>query len=115
MDSAKRALDGFRASSIWREVQESEAVYTELPFAISMEGDNAAGVLRGIMDLVFRIPGGWKIVDYKTGYQKTNLRENKNPYWRQIDAYSRHWKMICKENVVEKGLWLVDENRWVTR
>jgi ATP-dependent helicase/nuclease subunit A len=115
VDSAKKALDGFRASAIWQEVQESDAVYTEVPFAVPVDDGEGGKVLRGIIDLVYRVQGGWKIVDYKTGVHEKGLCEDKKIYWKQIDTYSRHWGMICNENVVEKGLWLADDNHWIAR
>ncbi len=104
----KRALDDFKASEIWTELTSSEKVYTEVSFAVpTTEG----GILRGIIDLVYRIEQGWKVVDYKTGAGgKEVLAEQ---YAKQVNTYAEKWCEISGDDVVEKGVWLVDEKKYL--
>jgi len=107
------ALAAFRASDIWREVRQSAVVYTEVPFAVPAEG-KTPGVLRGVIDLVYRVPGGWKLVDYKTDAvsNETDIGAQIAHYAPQIDAYARHWGDLTGEEVVEKGVWLTKTGWW---
>ena len=106
---AQRAIDEFKASEIWREVLAAEAVHTEVPFAVAPED---SGVIRGIIDLVYRVDGGWKIVDYKTGYKQGKISEVVAYYAPQVNTYAEKWQALSGEAVVEKGLWLVDKKQW---
>ena len=102
------ALQHFRNSEIWREIQTSKTVYTEVPFAISQAENNANEIIRGVIDLVYRLPGGWKIVDYKTNAVKTDedVRALCEQTADQVNTYVRHWEKFTGETVVAKGLWL---------
>ena len=107
--AAKRALDDFRASDIWRETKAADKVYTEVPFAVGLQ---ERGVMRGIIDLVYAVELGWKVVDYKTGADGTNNGSVIEQYARQVNAYAEKWSQISGEDVVEKGLWLIDKREW---
>ena len=106
---AKRALDDFRASEIWAELELSEKVYTEVPFGLSEEG---GGVIRGIIDLVYKIEKGWKVVDYKTGAVGEKGGVLMDRYAGQVKTYAEKWCEISGDEVVEKGLWFVDKKEW---
>jgi len=110
---AKKALDGLRTSPIWEEVQQAEVVYTEVPFTVPVAEDEGKKVLRGIIDLVYSVPGGWKVVDYKTslaGVEASRDFEEKN--LAQVNTYCKQWQEVSGERVLEKGLWLADEGVW---
>ena len=110
VERAKAALEGFRSSTIWHEIEKADAVYTEVPFAVPVEDEKGAGILRGIIDLVYQVPGGWKIVDYKTGVAagESEVEELAGHYANQVNAYAEQWKRITGEEVIKKGLWLVE-------
>ena len=101
------ALQAFQGSAIWEEFKRSEAVYTEVPFAVSQQVDGLPGAIRGVIDLLYRVPGGWKIVDYKTDAPATEQETCAlmAHYAPQISAYAAHWEEISGESVLEKGLW----------
>ena len=104
--AAKKALDDFRASEIWREIEAADKVYTEVPFAVPVEVENGE-VLRGIIDLVYRTPEGWKIVDYKTNVtsSESEIRKLIDHYVSQVNTYAEQWQTITGEEVVEKGAY----------
>ena len=108
LPNALDALQHFRNSEIWTEVQTSETVYTEVPFAVSQAEDNANEIIRGVIDLVYRLPEGWKIVDYKTNAVKTDedVRALCEQTADQVNTYAKHWEKFTGETVVAKGLWL---------
>jgi ATP-dependent helicase/nuclease subunit A len=100
-EAALGALHAFRKSEIWKELGEAAGVvHTEVPFA---EGKGKR-VRRGVIDLVYRVDGGWKIVDYKTYIELTP--ELTKRFTRQVTEYAEHWETISGEAVVERGLWL---------
>lgn len=113
---ALEALQQFRNSEIWKEIQTSEIVYTEVPFAVSQAADNASSneIIRGIIDLVYRLPGGWKIVDYKTNTVKTDedVQALCEQTADQVNTYARHWEKFTGETVVAKGLWLAERREF---
>ena len=111
---AHEALQDFRSSEIWDEVQRAAAVFSEVPFAVSGEEDGGPRVVRGVVDLAYRVPGGWKIVDYKTNRAATDeeLATLVDRYASQIRAYARHWQDLTGDPVLEKGLWFTTAGRW---
>ncbi|MFH1572032.1 MAG: UvrD-helicase domain-containing protein [Gemmatimonadota bacterium] len=110
------AVAGFRASSLWAEARVSEERYAEVPFAAPLEaGEVPRGARRGYIDLVYRVTGGWKLVDYKTDEADgpeavAGLAERYRP---QVEAYAAHWEALSGEPVVERGLWLTGRGLWV--
>ena len=55
----------------------------ETPF---MHGDGDHAIVSGVVDLMFRESGHWKIVDYKTDVEPTNLAAS---YAQQLKMYER--------------------------
>lgn len=110
LPNALDALQQFRNSEIWAEIQASETVYTEVPFAVSQAADNANEIIRGIIDLVYRLPKGWKIVDYKTNAVKTDedVQALCEQTADQVNTYAKHWENFTGETVVAKGFWLTE-------
>ena len=111
---AQKALDGFRASALWQEIKASDSVYTETPFALPAPSGN--GVERGIIDLVYRTPNGWKIVDYKTHARagEDQVDELTHHFASQVNTYAQHWQQIAGEDVDERGLWFTASDRYVS-
>ena len=114
LPNALDALQHFRNSEIWAEIQTSETVYTEVPFAVSQAVDNANEIIRGVIDLVYRLPKGWKIVDYKTNSVKTDedVQTLCEQTADQVNTYAEHWENFTGETVVAKGLWLTERREF---
>ena len=110
------ALQHFRNSEIWAEIQASETVYTEVPFAVSQAENNTSEIIRGVIDLVYRLPGGWKIVDYKTNTVKTDddVQAMCEQTADQVNTYARHWAKFTGETIFAKGLWLTARREFLT-
>ncbi|MEH7226263.1 UvrD-helicase domain-containing protein [Bacillus sp. JJ1566] len=127
LDEVAQAVDRFKQSMIWAELQIADHVLTEVPFMLKMDagdslfeliekGDNAASIfVSGIIDLVYKLNGAWKIVDYKTDRPKDigQLPELTNYYRKQIDLYQQIWERMTGESVADKQLYFVTPNKIV--
>lgn len=116
LPNALDALQHFRNSEIWTEIRASETVYTEVSFAVSQAVNNPSPgeIIRGVIDLVYRLPGGWKIVDYKTNAVKTDedVHTLCEQTADQVNTYARHWANFTGETVIAKGLWLTERREF---
>ena len=116
LPQALNALQHFRNSEIWTEIQASETVYTEVPFAISQAENNVSPdkIIRGVIDLAYRLPKGWKIVDYKTNAVKTDedVQALCEQTADQVNTYAEHWAKFTGETVIAKGLWLTERREF---
>lgn len=127
MDEIKQAVERFKQSMIWAELQISDQVLTEVPFTLKIDsedplyeqienGDSAETIfVSGIIDLVYKLNGTWKIVDYKTDRPKdiTKLPELTKYYQNQINLYQQIWERITGEKVADKQLYYVTPNKIV--
>ncbi|MEE8546834.1 MAG: PD-(D/E)XK nuclease family protein, partial [bacterium] len=90
------------------------------PFSLSREQDVDDGkkistLLTGVIDLAFKEPDGWVIVDYKTGGKRAEEVEKLAQHYRsQIGLYSESWEYITGFSVKEKGFYFVDLGLYVT-
>ena len=95
------ALDTVRATAsgvFWTEARESSECHEEAPFGILEARDGLPVILNGVIDLVHRSGGGWKIVDYKTdiGVEAAVLSPR---YAGQVANYERAWTRFVPETV----------------
>ncbi|WP_099353828.1 UvrD-helicase domain-containing protein [Fredinandcohnia onubensis] len=128
MEEVAQAVERFKQSTIWAELQIADQILTEVPFTIQIDsedplyefvkkGDDAEIVfVNGIIDLVYKLNGSWKIVDYKTDRPKdiTQLPELTKYYRNQIDLYQQIWERITGEQVADKQLYFVTPNKIMT-
>nr|WP_309100082.1 UvrD-helicase domain-containing protein [Fredinandcohnia onubensis] len=128
MEEVEQAVERFKQSTIWAELQIADQILTEVPFTIQIDskdplygyvkkGDDAEIVfVNGIIDLVYKLNGSWKIVDYKTDRPKdiTQLPELTKYYRNQIDLYQQIWERITGEQVTDKQLYFVTPNKIMT-
>jgi len=68
--------------------------------------DGLPTVLQGVIDLVYRTPEGWEVVDYKTDDTEGRLDALIEAYAPQVTAYARHWRRLTGEPV-RAGLFFV--------
>ncbi|MFC4322923.1 UvrD-helicase domain-containing protein [Litchfieldia salsa] len=120
-NEVKSLIQQLQQTEIWKEIQEAENVLTEVPFSIpikkgeelytQLEPRTIANTifLSGIIDLVYKVNGKWKIVDYKTDRPKDieDIPELTNYYRKQIGLYKNVWKKITGEEVEEAKLYFV--------
>ncbi len=106
-----------RASPLWRRAERAKTRQPEVPFALKRTGGRGPPrLLEGVIDLAFREPGGWVIVDYKTDVgDDPDFPRRRRAYRRQVDLYAECWQEITGEPVKEKALLfttLEKEERW---
>ena len=106
-------------SDIWQRAQASEKRLVEVPFEHCLAaGDSETGLptlVRGVIDLMFREPDGWVIVDYKTDSVTADSVGNLVDHYRgQVNGYADTWQLLTGEQVKEKGLYLTRLNQFVT-
>jgi ATP-dependent helicase/nuclease subunit A len=108
------AVSGLVSSALFREVRSSASVFTEAPFGAKGEIDGST-VVRGRIDLIYRVDGGWKLIDFKTDAAATQEEVLRvvDRYRDQVAAYGRYWSQITGERVVEQGLWLTHLDQYV--
>ena len=84
--------------------------------AVGENGGGAAGLISGVIDLVFREEEGWVIVDYKTDAVSggEHLDELVRFYAPQVDLYRRCWERLTGTPVHEAGLYFTGLQKWVT-
>lgn len=80
---------GEHSSDLFAALCYAKEIYCELPFSYR-EDDN---IYNGVIDLVYLDEEGWHIVDYKTNFEATNLKEI---YQGQLLAYQKAFKLLAK-------------------
>ena len=65
--------------------------------------EDGQGGVRGTLDLVFRVAGGWKIVDYQNETQSERAA---------LEAGARIWQKLAGEPVVKRGVWHTEAGIW---
>ena len=101
LDTVERVM----ASELWRRAQAAHESLAEVPFAVRSEGEPTPRVLYGVIDLAFRTPEGWHIVDYKT--DQADLATLTERYAGQVRAYVGPWARLMDERIAYAGLFVV--------
>ncbi|TMW73484.1 UvrD-helicase domain-containing protein [Alteribacter natronophilus] len=112
-DEAEGVLNSFIHSDLWKRMEQSDQVLTEVPFMYretEQTGSIPARYLNGIIDLIFREEGEWVVVDFKTDRLKneSDLKELKTYYQSQLHAYTGAWEKMTGQKVKESFLYFVN-------
>ena len=84
VDALVASARAVQQSEIWARARASQRVLVEVPLLMQgPSGDSLPSVHRGVIDLVFREPNGWVIVDYKTDLVEPRLS---SPPWSNTIA-----------------------------
>jgi ATP-dependent helicase/nuclease subunit A len=127
-DEVLNYLTDLRSSKLWDELQTADEVLTEVPFSLKIEkkdllyGEitkNPEGqhpyYVKGIIDLIYKKDGEWKIVDYKTdrAKRKEDYEKLQAFYRPQLTFYKQAWEEITKEKVKSESLYFLENNQLV--
>lgn len=111
LEGALETVHAVAGSDLWRRARAARVHLAEVPFE-TLDTDSTPEhprIIRGQIDLVFREPGGWVIVDYKTdkpgpeGYETLERQ-----YAPQVCQYAELWKRMTGETVAECGLFFTN-------
>ncbi|MFW6027044.1 MAG: PD-(D/E)XK nuclease family protein, partial [Candidatus Woesearchaeota archaeon] len=117
----KKVINNFKKSELWKRINESENVLTEVPFKLKVNKedelykfieDNMNSIekediiLSGVIDLVFKEDDSWVIVDYKTDRveAESEFKLLKKAYKPQIDLYEKIWKKMSDSEMKENRI-----------
>ncbi|MGH7480919.1 MAG: 3'-5' exonuclease, partial [Longimicrobiales bacterium] len=105
LDALTSLVDSVTRSRIWARARHADHRLVEVPFA---EARSAGGleIREGVIDLAFRGPDGWVIVDYKTDATRADA-ERRTRHRRQVELYAESWTRMTGEPVVERVIFYV--------
>lgn len=104
LDALMATVDGVRNSALWRRAGHASHRLAEIPFTLELEPDT---YLEGVIDLAFREPDGWVVVDYKTDRgSDPEFAARRLGYREQLRRYGEAWSRLTGEPVKERViLW----------
>jgi ATP-dependent exoDNAse (exonuclease V) beta subunit len=105
---ALETVEGVMASEFWQRAQAAAERQVEVPLAVKLpagDGAEAPRVLYGVIDLAFRTPAGWELVDYKTDQAPPEALAL--AYRAQLRGYARQWTGIVGEAVAGARVYAV--------
>ena len=118
LDELIAIVEAVRGSDVWLRAQSAEHRLVEVPFAVRFSGeeyaraigggaDAGAGyeIVDGRIDLIFREPDGWVIVDYKSDAAGERIPADLMRRYRgQLALYASAWERLTGESVKERAL-----------
>jgi ATP-dependent helicase/nuclease subunit A len=119
VDALVASVRAVQQSEIWARARASQRVLVEVPLMmqgpVAETGTAVPSIHRGVIDLVFREPAGWVIVDYKTDLvERGTLATLVEHYRPQVQCYADAWRALQPEPVQEVGLFFTRLNDYVT-
>lgn len=79
---------------ILAELRGAEEVCCEVPFCRKVTDGDSTAIWHGVIDLLYRKDGCWRIVDYKTNAEAVGLDDK---YKGQLDAYKEAFRAVTGE------------------
>ena len=118
---ARGMLERFLESDLWKEIVAAEAAYPEYPVADVIADGGAERPVpelrRGTIDLIYRGPSGWVVVDYKTDRVSPEAEVaaglEDHPYADQVRTYCKAFTRATGATVSKAGLWFADVGRFI--
>jgi ATP-dependent helicase/nuclease subunit A len=117
-DTAVETVQAVMRSDIWTRAQAGSKRFAEVPFETLTKYTGSHGavptLVRGVIDLVFREPAGWVVVDYKTEQvPKESLADLVAYYRDQLVTYADTWESMVGEPVHELGIFFTHSRHYV--
>ncbi|OGK85260.1 MAG: hypothetical protein A2X53_12835 [Candidatus Rokubacteria bacterium GWA2_70_23] len=103
LDTVERVM----AAEFWQRALAAEERHVEVPFAARIDGAGGTPptILHGVIDLAFRGPEGWELIDYKTDQE--HIARLADRYAPQVKAYAEHWGRLLGRPPAFAGLYAV--------
>jgi ATP-dependent exoDNAse (exonuclease V) beta subunit len=102
---ALQTVERVMASEVWREAMAAEERRVEVPFAVTVAGSTPPTVLYGVVDLAYRAPDGWHLIDYKT--DQADLPTLCERYAGQLRQYGTQWSALTDQPIGHIGLYRI--------
>ena len=107
------AIETVHRSDVWKRAIAAERMLVEVPFALKIElknrqtsaavGGRPPTYLEGVVDLAFREPEGWVLVDYKTDRgTDPDFAARRLTYREQLRWYADAWEHLTNEPVHDR-------------
>jgi ATP-dependent helicase/nuclease subunit A len=117
-EAAVETVQSVIRSDVWKRARAAQKRLVEVPFQrlVCGEGQDTAlsTIIRGVIDLAFKEPDGWVIVDYKSDrVSDARIGELVELYSPQVMSYAQAWPEIIGEPVCEAGLYFTHVNRYI--
>jgi ATP-dependent helicase/nuclease subunit A len=109
-------VEAVSRAAVWGEARGAEETLAEVPFAVRLASEGStARVLRGVIDLAYRDPDGWRIVDYKTDVDVSDPQALLERHGGQIHEYRAAWAALAGGRAPRAGLFALRSLRivWV--
>jgi ATP-dependent helicase/nuclease subunit A len=119
-DEAISLVRSVMASPLWRRATTCTKRLVEVPIQYLLQENVAEPrrpptIVRGVIDLAFREPQGWVIVDYKTDDRPGRPLEALIAHYApQVRSYARAWNRAVGQAPHEIGLFFVNSGRYRT-
>lgn len=123
-------VQAVRAAPLWQRARAADILQIEASFALMMSGAEYAAlagdtdtdtgdadarpreIIEGVLDLAFREPDGWTIVDYKSDAAGSGIDDARRAKYRaQVNLYALAWERITGEPVRERVLLFTADGR----
>lgn len=101
LDTVERVMD----SEFWQRARSAVERQVEVPFAVRIGDGATPTILHGVIDLAFRQPDGWNLVDYKT--DRADMEVLERQYAAQVNSYAAQWARLTGGSVFHAGLFSV--------
>ena len=98
LDLLLAVVERVRSSRIWARAQAAERCLVEHPFLVQWQD---GVLLEGVVDLLFREPEGWVLVDYKTDPVDEDFQARLPRYQEQVRHYADAWRRMSGEPIKE--------------
>jgi ATP-dependent helicase/nuclease subunit A len=116
-ESAVATVQAIMSSDLWQRALRSPHRLVEVPFQVLLQNESVSvpTIVRGAIDLIFKEPDGWVLVDVKTdrlpGGKADSLVERYSP---QVRLYADAWRDCVGENVKETVLYFTQAGTGIT-
>lgn len=119
LDDVLRTVEVVQQSPLWQRAQSAQQCLVEVPLGTFLPPDPQAGLLptsvRGVIDLAFREPDGWVIVDYKSERVEQSKLDLLVDYYRpQLVEYGKIWQRLTSQQVKELGIFFTHTGEYRT-
>ncbi|MSR35124.1 MAG: hypothetical protein EXR95_00575 [Gemmatimonadetes bacterium] len=109
LEALMAVVNAVRESRLWKRAAAASRRLAEVPFAVELAD---ATWLEGVVDLAFREPDGWVLVDYKTDRgDDPAFAERRLSYRAQIARYAEAWGRLTQEPVKERLIFWTSQRK----